>query len=85
LIYWLQLPLSELIVYANGIFILIYLLCMLAGWRLLHGRSRVMASIGSVLCVALLLTLGWKSLYALGMLTVLWLVLPIRRAVIATE
>ncbi len=85
LIYWLQLPLSELIVYANGIFILIYLLCMLAGWRLLHGRSRVMASIGSVLCVALLLTLGWKSLYALGMLTVLWLVLPVRRAVIATE
>ncbi|NPE61003.1 L-methionine/branched-chain amino acid transporter [Dickeya dadantii] len=78
-IYWLNLPLSELIVYANGIFILIYLLCMLAGWRLLRGRSRVMASVGSVLCAALLLTLGWKSLYALGMLAALWLLLPARR------
>lgn len=33
LIYWLHLPLGALITYANGIFILIYLLCMLAGIR----------------------------------------------------
>ncbi|SLM61937.1 MULTISPECIES: L-methionine/branched-chain amino acid transporter [Dickeya] len=79
-IYWLQLPLSVLIVYANGIFILIYLLCMLAGCRLLRGRSRVMAWIGSVLCAALLLTLGTKAWYALLMLAVLWWGLPVRKA-----
>ncbi|MBN3144291.1 L-methionine/branched-chain amino acid transporter [Pectobacterium brasiliense] len=76
LIYWLRLPLDMLIVYANGIFVLIYLLCMLAGWRLLKGRAKVMAAIGSLLCCALLLMIGWKSLYALIMLAVLWLFLP---------
>ncbi|MEQ9887356.1 L-methionine/branched-chain amino acid transporter [Pectobacterium zantedeschiae] len=80
LIYWLRLPLDMLIVYANGIFVLIYLLCMLAGWRLLKGRARVMAAIGGMLCCALLLMIGWKSLYALIMLAVLWLFLP-RRSV----
>ncbi|BES83692.1 L-methionine/branched-chain amino acid transporter [Pectobacterium araliae] len=78
LIYWLRLPLDILIVYANGIFVLIYLLCMLAGWRLLKGRAKVMAAIGSLLCCALLLMIGWKSLYALIMLAVLWLFLPRR-------
>ncbi|KHS96952.1 transporter [Pectobacterium brasiliense] len=76
LIYWLRLPLDMLIVYANGIFVLIYLLCMLAGWRLLKGRAKVMATIGGLLCCALLLMIGWKSLYALIMLAVLWLFLP---------
>ncbi|MEI7105470.1 L-methionine/branched-chain amino acid transporter [Pectobacterium versatile] len=76
LIYWLRLPLDMLIVYANGIFVLIYLLCMLAGWRLLKGRAKVMAAIGGLLCCALLLMIGWKSLYALIMLAVLWLFLP---------
>ncbi|AOR64038.1 L-methionine/branched-chain amino acid transporter [Pectobacterium wasabiae] len=77
-IYWLRLPLDMLIVYANGIFVLIYLLCMLAGWRLLQGKARVMAVIGGILCCALLLMIGWKSLYALIMLAVLWLFLPRR-------
>jgi amino acid efflux transporter len=76
LIYWLRLPLDMLIVYANGIFVLIYLLCMLAGGRLLKGRAKVMAAIGGLLCCALLLMIGWKSLYALIMLAVLWLFLP---------
>ncbi|WP_174868674.1 L-methionine/branched-chain amino acid transporter [Pectobacterium polaris] len=76
LIYWLRLPLDMLIVYANGIFVLIYLLCMLAGWRLLKGRAKVMAAIGGLLCCALLLMIGWKSLYALIMLAALWLFLP---------
>ncbi|PWC13993.1 L-methionine/branched-chain amino acid transporter [Brenneria corticis] len=80
LIYWLVLPLDLLIVYANGIFVLIYLLCMLAGWRLLQGRARVMAMIGSLLCCALLLMIGWKSLYALTMLALLWIFLPQRQA-----
>ncbi|PVZ85101.1 L-methionine/branched-chain amino acid transporter [Serratia sp. S1B] len=76
LIYSLKLPLDMLLVYANGIFVLIYLLCMLAGCRILHGRSRLMAIIGSLLCVLLLVIIGWKSLYALGMLVLFWLVMP---------
>ncbi|ANI30136.1 transporter [Yersinia entomophaga] len=76
LTYWFSLPLDMLIVYANGIFVLIYLLCMLAGIRLLKGRSRWMAMIGSLLCCILLLMIGWKSLYALVMFAGLWLILP---------
>lgn len=75
LIYWLSLPLDLLIVYANGIFVLIYLLCMLAGIRLLSGRSRVMSVIGSILCCVLLVMIGWKSLYALLMFFLLWMLL----------
>jgi amino acid efflux transporter len=41
---------------------MIYLLCMLAGCRLLRGRYRVLALIGSLLCLLLLAMVGWKSL-----------------------
>ncbi|PWC11923.1 L-methionine/branched-chain amino acid transporter [Brenneria roseae subsp. americana] len=85
LIYWLRLPLETLIVYANGIFVLVYLLCMLAGWRLLKGRAKVMAAAGSVLCCALLVMIGWKSLYALTMLALLWAFLPRRQAELASH
>ena len=78
-IYALGVALDELIIYANGIFIMIYLLCMLAGCRLLKGRSRLMAAIGSVLCLLLLYMVGWKSIYAIVMLAALWALLP-RRA-----
>lgn len=80
-IYWLNINLDALIIYANGIFIMIYLLCMLAGCRLLKGRYKVLAVTGSVLCLLLLSMVGWKSLYAIIMLAVLWLFLPKRRAV----
>lgn len=76
LIHGLHISLDTLIVYANGIFVLIYLLCMLAGCRILQGRSRTMAVVGSLLCCVLLGMIGWKSLYALGMLAALWLLLP---------
>jgi amino acid efflux transporter len=49
-IYGLNINLDALIVYANGIFIMIYLLCMLAGCRLLKGRFKALAVIG-VCCV----------------------------------
>ncbi|MNJ79793.1 Inner membrane protein YjeH [compost metagenome] len=49
---------------------------MLAGWRILQGRSRLMAIVGSALCLLLLVIIGWKSLYALAMLVLIWLVLP---------
>lgn len=80
-IYGLAINLDALIVYANGIFIIIYLLCMLAGCRLLKGRYRMLAVIGSVLCLLLLAMVGWKSLYAVIMLAALWLFLP-KRAIV---
>lgn len=78
--YWLNINLDALIIYANGIFILIYLLCMLAGCKLLAGRYRTLSVIGVALCVLLLAMVGWKSLYAIGMLAALWLLLPGRNA-----
>jgi amino acid efflux transporter len=78
-IYLLDINLDALIVYANGIFIIIYLLCMLAGCRLLTGRYRALAALGGVLCLLLLAMVGWKSLYAIIMLAALWLFLPKRR------
>lgn len=77
-IHLLDINLEALIVYANGIFVLIYLLCMLAGWRLLKGRYRLLAMTGSLLCLLLLLMTGWKSLYAVSVLAALWLFLPRR-------
>ena len=65
---------SEIIVF------IVYLLCMLAGCRLLRGRYRVLAFIGSLLCLLLLAMVGWKSLYALLVMAALWLWLPKRRA-----
>jgi amino acid efflux transporter len=77
-IYWLNINLDALIVYANGIFIMIYLLCMLAGCRLLQGKYRVLAVTGSLLCLLLLAMVGWKSLYAIIVLAALWRLLPAR-------
>ena len=85
LIYWLHLPLGALITYANGIFILIYLLCMLAGARILKGRSTWMAMLGAVLCCGLLAMVGWKAAYALVVFAALWLLLPRAKTVIHTR
>lgn len=78
-IYAFNINLDTLIIYANGIFIMIYLLCMLAGCRLLQGRFKALAVLGSALCLLLLIIPGWKSLYAVFMLLALWLLLPKRR------
>lgn len=79
MIHALEINLDALIIYANGIFIMIYLLCMLAGCKLLQGRYRLLAVVGGLLCVLLLAMIGWKSLYALIMLAGLWLFLPKRK------
>ena len=81
--YGLNINLDALIIYANGIFIMIYLLCMLAGCKLLTGRFRALSVIGVALCVMLLAMVGWKSLYAIVMLFMLWWLLPRRRIVTA--
>ncbi|EMC1015977.1 MULTISPECIES: L-methionine/branched-chain amino acid transporter [Enterobacter] len=78
-IYLLVINLDALIIYANGIFIMIYLLCMLAGCRLLKGRYKALAVVGGVLCLLLLAMVGWKSVYAIVMLAGLWAFLPKRK------
>lgn len=78
-IHLLAINLDALIVYANGIFIMVYLLCMLAGCRLLKGRYRLLAAFGGLLCLLLLAMVGWKSLYAVVMLVAFWLFLPGKR------
>ncbi len=60
---------------------MIYLLCMLAGCRLLKGRFKALAIIGGLLCLLLLAMVGWKSLYAIVMLAGLWLFLPKRSSI----
>lgn len=76
MVFIMDLSLDMLLVYANGIFILVYFLCMLAGCRLLARGAKMMAVVGSLLSLLLLVMIGWKSLYALAMFALLWLVYP---------
>ncbi|VXB34482.1 L-methionine/branched-chain amino acid exporter YjeH [Pseudomonas sp. 8AS] len=64
----LQLSVDDLIRYANGNFILVYLLSMAAGVVLLRGIWRWLAGFSTLLCALVLLALGLDALYALGLL-----------------
>ncbi|HYQ38611.1 MAG TPA: L-methionine/branched-chain amino acid transporter, partial [Pseudomonas sp.] len=70
----LQLSVAELIRYANGNFVLIYLLSMAAGALLLRGAWRWVAGLSTLLCALVLAMLGNDALYALGLLAALALV-----------
>lgn len=67
LAWYLSLSLDQLIRYANGNFIIIYLLSMAAGWILLKGLWRWLAGLSTLLCAAVLLMLGIDALYAIGL------------------
>ena len=67
----LQLSVDELIRYANGNFVLVYLLSMAAGVVLLRGVWRAVALLSCLLCALVLAMLGSDALYALGLLAVL--------------
>ncbi|WP_068829724.1 L-methionine/branched-chain amino acid transporter [Pseudomonas sp. BMS12] len=67
----LQLSVDDLIRYANGNFILVYLLSMAAGVVLLRGVWRWLAGFSSLLCLLVLVALGIDALYALGLLALL--------------
>ncbi len=56
---------------ANSIFVLVYLLAMLAAYKLLHGRGKALAAISLVLCTGVFICLGWSMLYALGIFALL--------------
>ena len=49
---------------ANGIFVLVYLLAMLAACRLLYGASRYTAMLSLVICTVVFICLSWSMLYA---------------------
>ena len=67
----LDLTVDDLIRYANGNFVVIYLLSMAAGWVLLRGVWRWLAGFSALLCVLVLLMLGADAWYALGLLALL--------------
>src|SRR5690606_23138620 len=69
----LQLSVDDLIRYANGNFIIVYLLSMAAGVWLLRGVWRLVAALATLLCLLVLAALGVDALYALGLLAALML------------
>jgi amino acid efflux transporter len=87
---WSQaLSVDQLIRYANGNFVLIYLFSMAAGWVLLKGLWRWLAGLSAALCGLVLIMLGIDAWYALGLLAALalfdqWQVLRSRKALRAT-
>ncbi|SON52981.1 L-methionine/branched-chain amino acid transporter [Vibrio tapetis] len=56
---------------ANGVFVLIYLLAMLAATKLLTGVSRYLAMGSLLLCTFVFICLGWSTLYALSIFILL--------------
>ena len=68
---YLQLNLQGLIAYANGLFILIYLAASLAGMRLLTGINRHLATLASITCMVLFISLGTHALFAIALLLLL--------------
>jgi amino acid efflux transporter len=74
----LELSVDDLIRYANGNFVLIYLFSMAAGAVLLRGVWRWLAGLASLLCTAVLLMLGGDALYALALLGLLLLLDQLR-------
>jgi len=63
-----ELSIETLMRYANGNFILVYLLSMAAGCILLTGWAKWVALLATLLCALVLLLLGGQMLYALSIL-----------------
>lgn len=76
----LQLSVDDLIRYANGNFVVVYLLSMAAGAVLLRGAWRLLAAFSTLLCAAVLAMLGVEALYALGLVGLLLLLDRLRLA-----
>ncbi|MEZ9232317.1 L-methionine/branched-chain amino acid transporter [Vibrio amylolyticus] len=56
---------------ANGIFVLVYLLAMLAAFKLLSGYKKQLALVSLILCTLVFVCLGWSMLYAVSIFTLL--------------
>ncbi|PAU61209.1 L-methionine/branched-chain amino acid transporter [Pseudomonas indica] len=66
-----DLSVDDLIRYANGNFVIIYLFSMAAGWVLLRGFWRWLAGFATLLCALVLAMLGADAGYVLGLFAVL--------------
>jgi amino acid efflux transporter len=67
----LNLSVDDLIRYANGNFVVVYLLSMAAGAVLLKGIWRWLAGLSTLLCTLVLIMLGGDAGYALGLFALL--------------
>ncbi|MEZ8825993.1 L-methionine/branched-chain amino acid transporter [Vibrio amylolyticus] len=56
---------------ANSIFVLVYLLAMLAAFKLLSGYKKQLALVSLILCTLVFVCLGWSMLYAVSIFTLL--------------
>lgn len=73
-IHFFTISLNNLLEYSNGVFVLIYLLAMISAVKLLQGKWRILAIICALICIGLLVVIGYKSLYAVGIFVILWFV-----------
>ncbi|MER0371109.1 L-methionine/branched-chain amino acid transporter [Vibrio vulnificus] len=58
---------------ANSVFVLIYLLAMLAAFKLLNGHAKWLAGVSLILCSLVFVCLGWSMLYALSVFALFFL------------
>lgn len=70
LAWWQSVSIESLIRYANGIFVSVYLLSMMAGVVLLRGIWRVLALLASLLSALVVWALGAEMLYAVAALAI---------------
>ncbi len=68
------LSLDDLIRYANGLFVLVYLVSMAAAVKLFTGPGRWLAAIATALSLAMYLILGPAALYSLGLVVLFSLI-----------
>ncbi|NOH82738.1 L-methionine/branched-chain amino acid transporter [Vibrio sp. 03-59-1] len=69
---------------ANGIFVFVYLLAMLAAFQLLTGFAKWLAAISLLLCTLVFICLGWSMLYAItifALLSIPWKRIFINRSI----
>lgn len=63
--------LEELIFWVNGVFIIIYLLSILAATKLLNGRYKIAIYSSTIFCFIIIWGLGTTMLYAIGLMTII--------------
>ncbi|RXJ72816.1 L-methionine/branched-chain amino acid transporter [Veronia nyctiphanis] len=64
--YWSGLDLEFFLKLANGVFVLLYLMAMLAAYKLLSGSAKWLAAVSLALCLFVFICLGWSMIYALS-------------------
>lgn len=72
--YTFQIELKSLILYANSVFVFLYLLASISGCILLHGLKKFLAVLSAIFCFYIFFSLGGAAIYAILILifSVLW-------------